>query len=157
MFLLLLFSNQTGLKSVLSFCTGKVVLMGRQSRAHYFSLSYLANMIKCFLRAITTIITLKCNIILCITGNWRRKLLETIRPQLENTITKAIFDFLQISLKASCSLKLSGEGHNLVDVCSSSNTERLFVFRMSNLFVASSQGPDKGPDVTLGSQYFPST
>lgn len=139
------------------FVQGKWYWQADRTVAIIFLLSYLTNTIKCFLIAITALITLKCNIILCITGNLRRKLLETIRPQLENAITKVIYDFLQISLKASCSLKLSREGNIPVDVHSSSYTESLFVFRMSRFFelkmggtrfVASSQGPDK-ENVTL--------
>lgn len=85
------FSNQTRLKSDLFFHRGKVVTY--HLYAPYSSLSYLV-MIKCFLSATNTIIAQKFNIILCITGNLRRKLLEPIRPRLENTITKVIFDFL---------------------------------------------------------------
>lgn len=55
-----------------------MVSTGRWSRAHYFSLSYIANTIKCFLIAITTIITLKCNLILCITGYLSMQSLEDI-------------------------------------------------------------------------------
>lgn len=68
-FLLHFFSKQTHIKSRLSFHTWKVVSTGRWSSGHYFSLSYIANTIKCFLIAITTIITVKCNLILCITGH----------------------------------------------------------------------------------------
>lgn len=118
------------------FVQGKWYWQADRTVAIIFLLSYLTNTIKCFLIAITALITLKCNIILCITGNLRRKLLETIRPQLENAITKVIYDFLQISLKASCSLKLSREGNIPVDVHSSSYTESLFVFRMSRFFWA---------------------
>lgn len=57
---------------------GKVVSTGRWSRGHYFSLSYIANTIKCFLIAITTIITLKCNLILCITGYLSMQSLEDL-------------------------------------------------------------------------------
>lgn len=75
---------------------GKVVSTGRWSRGHYFSLSYIANTIKCFLIAITTIITLKCNLILCITGYlsmqsledlaWKRQSLKWFLFSLEASI-----------------------------------------------------------------------
>ena len=97
-----------------------------ESHKHYFSLFYLANTIKCFLKAKTTIITVKCNIILCISGNWRRTLSETI---ILTWITPSLKWFL-ISFKFLSKLTApwSREGRGTI---TSSNTKCLFVFRMS--------------------------
>lgn len=130
--LLLLSSSQTRLKSALSFHTRKVVSTGRQSRARYFTLSYPANPIKCFYGSgdsgvcLTAIITLKCNTIFCIAGKLRRNLLKTIRQSDFWCPSNVPSSFLQPEAER-------GRGTTLWLCVGSSNTECLFVLRMSHL------------------------